>query len=94
MGRNKVNGHSGSRRKKEKQKSDEEEEQQTKNRNGTEKRMLMMTKIRMEKIRQGRINEKWRIIVSGMPIPKNEIEKGLMMPRMMMVSHIDNGNEK
>ena len=56
--------------------------------------MLMVTKIRMEKTRQGRNDEKWRIIVSGILMAKTEVEKGLMMLRMMMVSHIDNGNEE
>ena len=56
--------------------------------------MWMMAKIRMEKTKQGRNNEKWRIIVSGILMAKTEVEKGLMMLRMMMVSHIDNGNEK
>jgi hypothetical protein len=93
LGRNKVNGHSGSRRKKEKQKSDEEE-QQTKNRNGTEKGMLMVTKRRMEKTRRGRNDEKLRMIVSGVPIAKNEVEKGMMRLRMMMVNDIENGNEE
>ena len=92
MGRNTVNGHSGSRRKKEKQKSDEEEQT---NGNGTEKgMMMMMTKKRMEKTRQGKTNDKRRIIVSGVPIPNNEVVKGLTMLRMMMVNDIENGNEE
>jgi hypothetical protein len=90
--RNNVNEHSGSRRKQKKKKSDEEERQT--NRNGTEKRMLMMTKRRIEKTKQGRNDEKGRIIVSGVPMAKTEVEKGLMMLRMMMVSPIDNGNEE
>ncbi len=93
LGRNTVHGRSGSRRKKEKQKSDEEEEQT--NGNGTEKGMLMMmTKKRMEKTRQGKTNDKRRIIVSGVPIPNNEVVKGLTMLRMMMVNDIENGNEE
>jgi len=92
LGRDTVNGHSGSRRKKEKQKSDEEE--QTKNRNETEKGMWMMTKWRMEKTRQESNNGTWRIIVSAVPIPNNEVVKGLMMLRMMMGSDIENGNEE
>jgi DNA-binding transcriptional regulator PaaX len=91
LGRNTVHGRSGSRRKKEKQKSDEEEEQT--NGNGTEKGMLMMmmTKKRMEKTRQGKTNDKWRIIVSDVPVAKNEVAKGLMM---MLISAIENGNEE
>ena len=92
LGRNKVNGHSGSRRKQKKQNSDEEEEQI--NRNGTEKGMWMMAKIRMEKTKQGRNNEKGRIIVSGVPMEKHEVAKDLMILRMMMVRHIENGNEE
>jgi len=64
------------------------------NRNGTEKRMWMMTKIRMEKTKQGRNNEKGRIIVSGVPMEKHEVAKDVMILRMMMVRHIENGNEE
>ena len=55
---------------------------------------MMMTKKRMEKTRQGKTNDKWRIIVSGVPIPNNEVVNGLMMLRMMLISAIENGNEE
>jgi hypothetical protein len=56
--------------------------------------MMILTKMRMGKTRQGRSDEKRWIIVSGIPIANNEVEKGLMSLRMMMVSHIENGNEE
>jgi hypothetical protein len=91
VGRNKVNEQSGSRRKEKKQKSDEEKEQR--NTNGTEKGMLMMTKRRMEKTKQGRSEEKRRIIVGGIRVATNEVGKGLMM-LLMIVRHIENGKEE
>ena len=57
--------------------------------------MMMMTKKRMEKTSQGRNEEKRRIIVSsGMPMAKNDVEKGMMILRMRMVNDIENGNEE
>lgn len=54
----------------------------------------MMTKRRMERTEQGRNEEKRRIIVSGIAVASNEVEKGLMMLIMMMVRHLENGNEE
>jgi hypothetical protein len=49
----------------------------------------------MEKTKQGRNEEKRRIIVSGIAVATNEVEKGAMVLMMMMVRrHIENGNEE
>jgi hypothetical protein len=91
VGRKKVNEQSGSKKKEQKQKSDEEREQG--NANGTENWMVMMTKRRMEKTKQGRKEEKRRIIVGGIRVATNEVGKGLMM-LLLIVRHIENGKEE
>ena len=53
----------------------------------------MMTKRQMDKTKHGRNEEKRRIIVSGIRVATNEVEKGLMM-LLMMVRHIENANEE
>jgi hypothetical protein len=65
------------------------------NTNGTDKRtlLLMRTKKRMEKTKQGRNEEKRRIIVNGISVATNAVEKGLNM-LLMMESKKENANEE